>query len=27
VRLTLNKIGAVTDSEGVGVIIERGSRT
>ena len=27
VRLTLNKVGAVTDSEGVGVIIERGSRT
>jgi len=26
-RLTLNKIGAVTDSEGVGVIIERGTRT
>jgi dihydroneopterin aldolase len=26
VRLTLNKIGAVTDSEGVGVIIERGVR-
>jgi dihydroneopterin aldolase len=25
-RLTLNKIGAVTDSEGVGVIIERGTR-
>jgi dihydroneopterin aldolase len=27
VRLTLNKVGAVTDSEGVGVIIERGSQT
>ena len=27
VRLTLNKIGAVSDSEGVGVIIERGRRT
>jgi dihydroneopterin aldolase len=26
VRLTLNKVGAVTDAEGVGVIIERGSR-
>jgi dihydroneopterin aldolase len=26
VRLTLNKIGAVSDSEGVGVIIERGQR-
>jgi 7,8-dihydroneopterin aldolase/epimerase/oxygenase len=26
VRLTLNKVGAVTDSEGVGVIIERGVR-
>jgi dihydroneopterin aldolase len=26
-RLTLNKIGAVTDSEGVGVIIDRGTRT
>jgi 7,8-dihydroneopterin aldolase/epimerase/oxygenase len=26
VRLTLNKIGAVSDSEGVGVIIERGRR-
>jgi 7,8-dihydroneopterin aldolase/epimerase/oxygenase len=26
VRLTLNKVGAVTDSEGVGVIIERGAR-
>ena len=25
-RLTLNKIGAVSDSEGVGVIIERGTR-
>jgi dihydroneopterin aldolase len=26
VRLTLNKTGAVTDAEGVGVIIERGER-
>jgi len=26
VRLTLNKIGAVSESEGVGVIIERGQR-
>ena len=26
VRLTLNKVGAVTDSDGVGVIIERGSQ-
>ncbi|WPL16923.1 Dihydroneopterin aldolase [Thiorhodovibrio winogradskyi] len=26
VRLRLNKIGAVTDAEGVGVIIERGQR-
>jgi len=26
VRLTLNKIGAITDAEGVGVIIERGER-
>jgi len=26
VRLTLNKVGAVSDSEGVGVIIERGQR-
>ena len=26
VRLTLNKIGAVRDSEGVGVILERGQR-
>lgn len=26
VRLTLNKVGAVTDAEGVGVIIERGVR-
>jgi dihydroneopterin aldolase len=26
VRLTLNKAGAVTDAEGVGVIIERGER-
>ena len=26
VRLTLNKIGAVSDSEGVGVILERGQR-
>jgi dihydroneopterin aldolase len=26
VRLTLNKVGAVTDSEGVGVVIERGKR-
>jgi 7,8-dihydroneopterin aldolase/epimerase/oxygenase len=25
-RLTLNKVGAVSDSEGVGVIIERGRR-
>jgi dihydroneopterin aldolase len=25
-RLTLNKIAAVTDSDGVGVVIERGSR-
>lgn len=25
-RLTLNKVGAVTDAEGVGVIIERGER-
>jgi len=25
-RLTLNKVGAVTDSAGVGVIIERGTR-
>jgi 7,8-dihydroneopterin aldolase/epimerase/oxygenase len=25
-RLTLNKIGAVTDSDGVGVVIERGTR-
>ena len=26
VRLTVNKAGAVTDAEGVGVIIERGAR-
>jgi dihydroneopterin aldolase len=25
-RLTLNKTGAVTDADGVGVIIERGQR-
>lgn len=25
-RLTVNKVGAVTDSDGVGVIIERGER-
>jgi dihydroneopterin aldolase len=25
-RLTLNKVGAVTDSDGVGVVIERGVR-
>jgi len=26
VRLSLNKIGAVSDAEGVGVVIERGER-
>lgn len=26
VRLTLNKVGAVSDAEGVGVVIERGER-
>ncbi|NBC49901.1 MAG: dihydroneopterin aldolase [Gammaproteobacteria bacterium] len=26
VRLTLNKVGAVSDAEGVGVVIERGGR-
>lgn len=27
VRLTLNKVGAVSDAEGVGVVIERGERS
>jgi 7,8-dihydroneopterin aldolase/epimerase/oxygenase len=26
VRLTLNKVGAVTNAEGVGIVIERGTR-